>query len=198
MLAERLGIEPGLGCSGCRRRFWPGPPWPASPRPWRRGDGAGATSFVGREQALAEATESVGRHRLVTLIGPPGVGKSRLALGVARAVSTTGGGVWFVELARACGPLTWRVVARTLDARGLTPSRDPLAGWSNACARQTSCWSWMVVNRWSRRRPGWPRACWPNVLGCGAGDQPEVLHLGVRSGWWWRRCGPGGRGRRPG
>ena len=90
---------------------------------------APVTSFVGREQALAEVAELVGRHRLVTLIGPPGVGKSRLALEAARAVEHDfGGGVWFVELARAGRPAdVARVVARTLDARGPTPSRDPLA-----------------------------------------------------------------------
>ena len=87
------------------------------------------TSLVGRQQALAEAAELVGGHRLVTLVGPPGVGKSRLALEAARAVEPDfAGGVWFVELARAGRPAdVARVVARTLDARGPTPSRDPLA-----------------------------------------------------------------------
>ena len=42
------------------------------------------TSFVGREAELAEVTAAIDRHRLVTLTGPGGVGKTRVAL---RAVS---------------------------------------------------------------------------------------------------------------
>jgi predicted ATPase len=87
------------------------------------------TSFVGRRQALTEVAGLVVGHRLVSLVGPPGVGKSRLALEAARAVEHGfAGGVWFVELARAGRPAdVARVVARTLDARSPTPSRDPLA-----------------------------------------------------------------------
>ncbi len=132
VLAEQLGIEPGPGLQRLQAAILAHDPAvasvPAAVAPRGRLP-APVTSFVGREQALAEATESVGRHRLVTLVGPPGVGKSRLALEVARAVQHDfGGGVWFVELARAGRPAdVARVVARTLDARGPTPSRDPLA-----------------------------------------------------------------------
>jgi class 3 adenylate cyclase len=41
------------------------------------------TSFVGREREVARAKELVGEHRLVTLTGPGGTGKTRLALLVA-------------------------------------------------------------------------------------------------------------------
>jgi predicted ATPase/DNA-binding CsgD family transcriptional regulator len=44
--------------------------WPAEP----------STSFVGRETDLAELSAALGKHRLVTLAGPGGVGKTRLAL----------------------------------------------------------------------------------------------------------------------
>ena len=37
------------------------------------------TSFVGREALLARVSEALDEHRVVTLLGPPGVGKSRLA-----------------------------------------------------------------------------------------------------------------------
>jgi predicted ATPase len=132
VLAEQLGIEPGPGLQRLQAAILAHDPAvasiPAAVVPRGRLP-APVTSFVGREQALAEATESVGRHRLVTLVGPPGVGKSRLALEVARAVEHDfGGGVWFVELARAVRPAdVARVVARTLDARGPTPSPGPLA-----------------------------------------------------------------------
>jgi predicted ATPase/DNA-binding NarL/FixJ family response regulator len=58
------------------------------------------TSFVGREREIAEVVVSLGTHRLVTLVGAPGVGKTRLSLEVAR--SALGGfpdGVWLVEFA---------------------------------------------------------------------------------------------------
>ena len=41
-----------------------------------------ATSFVGRDVELVELCELVGGHRLVTLIGVGGVGKTRLAVQV--------------------------------------------------------------------------------------------------------------------
>src|SRR6476469_3267730 len=41
------------------------------------------TSFVGRERELAEIAALVAARRLVTLVGAPGVGKSRLSLQIA-------------------------------------------------------------------------------------------------------------------
>ena len=132
VLGGQLGIEPGPGLQRLQAAILAHDSALASGSAAVAPRGrlpAPVTSFVGRHQALAEAAELVGRHRLVTLIGPPGVGKSRLALEAARAVERDfGGGVWFVELARAGRPAdVARVVARTLDARGPTPSRDPLA-----------------------------------------------------------------------
>ena len=65
------------------------------------------TSFVGRELALDEVERLLASTRLVTLVGAPGVGKTRLALQVAARrldPSTNSGqayrdGVWLVELA---------------------------------------------------------------------------------------------------
>ena len=57
------------------------------------------TSFVGRRDQLAEARRLLAASRLVTLAGPGGVGKTRLALraaaGLARAFRD---GVWLVRL----------------------------------------------------------------------------------------------------
>jgi predicted ATPase/class 3 adenylate cyclase/DNA-binding CsgD family transcriptional regulator len=71
-----------------------------------------ATSFVGRTVELAELHALVsGGSRLVTIAGPGGIGKSRLALQVAaNALDGTGDGVWFVELAPVTDP---ELVSRT-------------------------------------------------------------------------------------
>jgi len=58
------------------------------------------TSFVGREEEIAEITALLARHRLVTLAGSGGVGKTRTSLQVgANLLDGSGDGVWFVELA---------------------------------------------------------------------------------------------------
>ncbi len=66
---------------------------------------AQATSFVGRDREIEEVTRLVGTARLVTLAGPGGVGKTRLALEVAAGLlDTFPGGVWFVDLAPLSDP----------------------------------------------------------------------------------------------
>jgi predicted ATPase/DNA-binding CsgD family transcriptional regulator len=74
-----------------------------------------AASFVGRGAELAELRALVsGGSRLVTITGPGGIGKSRLALQVAaEALDGEGDGVWLVELAPVAAP---ELVARTVAA----------------------------------------------------------------------------------
>src|SRR5215831_12234382 len=76
---------------------------------------AQATSFVGRAAELAELRSLLaGGSRLVTITGPGGIGKSRLALQVAAdALDGVGDGVWLVELAPVAEP---ELVARTAAA----------------------------------------------------------------------------------
>lgn len=63
------------------------------------------TSFVGRRDALEGLEAALGRSRLVTVLGPPGTGKTRIvkeyALGVLARDDAPPGGVFFCELGDA-------------------------------------------------------------------------------------------------
>ena len=64
-----------------------------------------ATSFIGRDAELAEVQAALREHRLVTLTGVGGVGKTRLALEVAGHLADEfPDGVWFFELAAVADP----------------------------------------------------------------------------------------------
>jgi predicted ATPase/class 3 adenylate cyclase len=63
------------------------------------------TPFVGRERELAEVLALLDAHRIVTLTGPGGSGKTRLALqAAAESVERYGDGAWFVSLAAVRDP----------------------------------------------------------------------------------------------
>lgn len=63
---------------------------------------AAMTTFVGREREQALLQDAVAERRLVTLTGPGGVGKTRLAVEAARTlINRFADGVWIVELAQS-------------------------------------------------------------------------------------------------
>jgi predicted ATPase/class 3 adenylate cyclase/DNA-binding CsgD family transcriptional regulator len=74
------------------------------------------TSFVGRDAELTQLRELLTEHRLVTLTGAGGVGKTRLAIQVAAAMAgEVDDGVWYVDLAPITDPeLVPVTVARAL------------------------------------------------------------------------------------
>ena len=121
-LAEQLGLEPGPELRRLQEAILAHEPAIAAVTvPPRRGNlPTPPTSFVDREAELAQVVELLREHRLVTLTGPPGVGKSRLALEVARSLEPEiADGIWRVDLARATGPADVAgLVARAVGARG--------------------------------------------------------------------------------
>ena len=61
------------------------------------------TAFVGREGAIADLQAALVDHRLVTILGPGGAGKTRLAVEAARAALDRFDDVWLTELAPVTG-----------------------------------------------------------------------------------------------
>ena len=128
VLADELGLEPGPDLRRIQEAILAHDPAIAvvSAAPSRRGNlPAPSTSFVGREDELVQVATLLRRHRQVTLTGPPGVGKSRLAVETARSLEDEfPDGIWLVDFARAGGADDGvRLLAQVVDARGA----DPLA-----------------------------------------------------------------------
>ncbi len=81
------------------------------------------TRFVGRESELAEATALLAEARLLTLTGPGGAGKTRLAVRLAASVADTfPDGVWFVDFSPLPSEeFVWDEVANTLGVNASGP-----------------------------------------------------------------------------
>ena len=97
------------------------------------------TSFVGRDAEVSQVLKNLGSARLVTLTGPGGVGKTRLAAEVSGRLA---GGVWFVELAPVTDPAevaytvldTLGIRERVISRRAADPGAGPLDRLAEALA----------------------------------------------------------------
>jgi predicted ATPase/DNA-binding CsgD family transcriptional regulator/transcriptional regulator with XRE-family HTH domain len=109
---------------------------------WVAADGvhgfpAALTSFIGRAEPLREVAGLLSDHRLVTVTGPGGAGKTRLAVQVARQVAGRfADGAWLVELAPVADPAqVAAVVAAALGVRE-QPGLSTAESLARALARQ--------------------------------------------------------------
>ena len=121
-LAQELGIDPGPALRLMEERILAHDPSLESAshqQPVPRSLPLQRTSFIGRTRELSLGTELLPGSRLVTLIGPPGSGKTRLAIELAAALEDWfPGGIFFVPLAPLTDPsLFGPTVARVLGLR---------------------------------------------------------------------------------
>ena len=142
-LIDQLGVEPSAELAALHLdtlrdepRAEPAPktPPPAAGGPVNQANTnlrAELTSFVGRDAELRQVAELLGAHRLITLTGPGGAGKTRLAVEAARAeLAAMPDGVWLVELAPVTDPAdVTSTVLSTLGLReqSLVNTRRPAA-----------------------------------------------------------------------
>ncbi|SDM84563.1 BTAD domain-containing putative transcriptional regulator [Allokutzneria albata] len=121
-LADELGLDPGPELAALHQAVLeqaPGLSPPKSNLPAAIGE------LIGRDEAVRAVRARLGESRLVTLIGPGGVGKTRLGVEVARRLGDSfADGVWLLEFAgmdrqAACPPDEWVVaaIAATLGVR---------------------------------------------------------------------------------
>jgi predicted ATPase/DNA-binding SARP family transcriptional activator len=118
-LRDEVGLEPSAELAALERALVAGPP-PTADAPALAPLPAPLTSLVGRDGARDDVAALLATGRLVTLVGPGGVGKTRLAVEVARTHRSP---VSFVELAVHGPDDVTLVVAR---ACGCPDDGDPL------------------------------------------------------------------------
>jgi DNA-binding CsgD family transcriptional regulator len=136
------------------------------PAPW--------TSFVGRERERATVLAALGKARLVTLVGPGGVGKTRLALEAARdAASLFPSGCAFVDLVPVREGFVAEAAASVLGVSERPQQPLAEAVLEHLAARRAllvlSTTASICLPRWPRS----PSGCWRRVPACGCW-QPAV------------------------
>ena len=116
------------------------------------------TSFVGREREVAAVAALLGAQRLVTLTGPGGTGKTRLALQVAAEVlAAYPQGVWLVELGALADPALVPHTAAAAVGVPEEPGRRQLVTLVDTCARGGAAGAGQLRAPAGRVRPAGPR-----------------------------------------
>jgi predicted ATPase/DNA-binding SARP family transcriptional activator len=155
-LVDELGVDPGSGLRELEARILDHdpsltaePPPPATAMPSLAGNlPEPVSSFLGRDVELEWLHEAVRASRLVTLIGPGGVGKTRLAVETAaRRRGQHPGGVWLIELAGVTDPEgVAPAAAKALEASGpAATGAQPPGSTADLIARYLAGRSLMIV-----------------------------------------------------
>src|SRR4029077_9786616 len=103
-------------------------PVPAVAQPGTHNLPLAMTRMIGREEAVAELVSRLSRQRLVTVVGPGGIGKTTVALAAAESmIADYEDGVWLVDLSPLTDPrLVPSAVATVLGLEVRT--ENPLPG----------------------------------------------------------------------
>ena len=158
VLDEELGIQPSRWLHRRQEQILlqdaaleaPAPTPPPRPRhnlPARR------SSFVGRRRELAELQGLLQTRRLVCLTGPPGSGKTRLAVEAATGLlEAFPHGAFLVSLAEVADPeLVRSAVAAARRSRSCPSGRPPRRS-TTTCGPGGCCWCWTTLSTCCRRR----------------------------------------------
>ena len=148
LLADELGLDPSPELVALQQSIL------TQELPSRRTNlPAQLTELIGRDEALAEVSSSLASSRLVTLTGPGGVGKTRLALAAAADVAERfADGVVLVELA-AVTPAALSVSSSLTDAVQAALDVGTSLGlptpWWSGLRRSWApgCWCWTTASR---------------------------------------------------
>ena len=119
------------------------------------------TSFVGRGTQMEEVRKLLAEHRLVTLTGAGGAGKTRFAIEIASQMADEfGDGVWYADLAPISQPdlvtVTWR-------ERWVCPTNRaarPRTRWCGSSATARCWWFWTTASIFLTNVLRWRRRCW--------------------------------------
>ena len=152
-LLDELGLDPGPALQALERKvlsqdpsldwqsFTPAAvvvePAPAAPAEWRRNFvPAPLTALIGRDTEVSRVRDLLARSRLVTITGPGGAGKTRLAIDIG-AREAANGQVWYVDLSSI--DLPELVAATVAGALGATtgPREDAGDVAASALAAET-------------------------------------------------------------
>jgi len=115
------------------------PPAPAAPETTRPETNLPQrlAAVIGRASELAELQESIRRNRLVTLVGPGGIGKTRLAIELGWQVAGLfPDGVWLVDLAPVTDPAVVTSAAATVLGAALRDAETPVEAIAAAIGKQ--------------------------------------------------------------